>query len=390
MPLSAPKFPDNTVYGEAATQLEQHLAKGQDVAVLCEGDPFFYGSLRLFARMAERHAVEVVPGVSSPMACAAVLGAPLAAQNDILTILLLLPSDQLKARLEATDAAAIIKLGRHFERVRTLIAELTTGCARYIERNDGGRKGGPARGRRTQFVALLLDDPRPPAGTGLVAMNEPAIIVLTANGQETAKRISAALPDAEIFVRRGRAIDGTAFDDTGEILRNLFTKGRTIIGVCAAGILIRLLAPVLNSKRDEPPVLAVSEDGAVVIPLLGGHRGGNRLAAELAETLGGQSAITTASDRRFGVALDDPPSGWVLSNPADANAFLANLLDGAAVQLHGTADWVTNSDLPLSESGDLIIEVAETPTEGGRTISCITSATWQLALVASAIHRPMK
>ena len=130
-------------------------------------------------------------------------------------------------------------------------------------------------------------------------MNEPAIIVLTANGQETAKRISAALPDAEIFVRRGRAIDGTAFDDTGEILRNLFTKGRTIIGVCAAGILIRLLAPVLNSKRDEPPVLAVSEDGAVVIPLLGGHRGGNRLAAELAETLGGQSAITTASATGF-------------------------------------------------------------------------------------------
>ena len=168
-------------------------------------------------------------------------------------------------------------------------------------------------------------------------------------------------------------------------------KGRTIIGVCAAGILIRLLAPVLNSKRDEPPVLAVSEDGAVVVPLLGGHRGGNRLADELAETLGGQSAITTASDRRFGVALDDPPSGWVLSNPADANAFLARLLDGAAVQLHGTADWMNaNSDLPLSESGDLIIEVAETPTEAARTISCITSATWQLALVASAIHRPMK
>ena len=137
MPLSAPKFPDNTVYGEAATQLEQHLAKGQDVAVLCEGDPFFYGSfMYLFARMAERHAVEVVPGVSSPMACAAVLGAPLAAQNDILHDPAgSLPSDQLKARLEATDAAAIIKLGRHFERVRALIAELNlTGCARYIER----------------------------------------------------------------------------------------------------------------------------------------------------------------------------------------------------------------------------------------------------------------
>ena len=137
MPLSAPKFPDNAVYGEAATQLERHLANGQDVAVLCEGDPFFYGSfMYLFARMAERHTVEVVPGVSSPMACAAVLGAPLAAQNDILTILPApLPSIQLKAQLDATDAAAIIKLGRHFERVRALISDLNLmDRARYIER----------------------------------------------------------------------------------------------------------------------------------------------------------------------------------------------------------------------------------------------------------------
>ena len=137
MPLSAPKFPDNTVYGEAATQLERHLANGQDVAVLCEGDPFFYGSfMYLFARMAESHMVEVVPGVSSPMACAAVLGAPLAAQNDILTILPApLPSVQLKAQLDATDAAAIIKIGRHFERVRALISELNLmDRARYIER----------------------------------------------------------------------------------------------------------------------------------------------------------------------------------------------------------------------------------------------------------------
>ena len=196
-------------------------------------------------------------------------------------------------------------------------------------------------------------------------MNEPAVIVLTRNGQETAKRICAALPEAEIFVRRGRTTGGTEFDDTGETLRNLFTNGRTIIGICAAGILIRLLAPVFNSKREEPPVLAVSEDGGIVIPLLGGHRGGNCLATELSETLGGQSAITTTSDRRYGVALDDPPSGWVLSNPENANTFLARLLGGANVQVHGVADWVTKSDLPLSKSGDLIIEVADTVTEGG-------------------------
>lgn len=137
MPLSAPNFPDESVYGEAATTLGHHLASGRDVAVLCEGDPFFYGSfMYLFARLAEQHTVEVVPGVSSPMACSAVLGAPLAAQNDILTILPApLSTDLLKQRLATCDAAAIIKLGRHFPRIRELLRDMgLMAHARYIER----------------------------------------------------------------------------------------------------------------------------------------------------------------------------------------------------------------------------------------------------------------
>ena len=62
--------------------------------------------------------------------------------------------------------------------------------------------------------------------------------------------------------------------------------GVPIVGVCASGILIRALAPLLGDKRDEPPVLAVAEDGSAVVPLLGGHRGANRLARRLAEALG--------------------------------------------------------------------------------------------------------
>ena len=137
MPLSAPKFPDDTVYGEAAAAIRDHLDGGRDVVALCEGDPFFYGSfMYLFARMAEKHQVEVVPGVSSPMACAAALGAPLAAQNDVLTILPApLESAALKDRLEVTDAAVIIKLGRHLPRIRALLDDMDlTASARYIER----------------------------------------------------------------------------------------------------------------------------------------------------------------------------------------------------------------------------------------------------------------
>jgi precorrin-2/cobalt-factor-2 C20-methyltransferase len=137
IPIYAGTFPDETLYDEAVAAIGTQLADGRDVAVLCEGDPFFYGSfMYLFARLAERHRVEVVPGVSSLTASAAALGAPLAARNDVLAVLpATLPEDVLTARLEASDAAAIIKVGRHLEKVRAVVAKLDlTGHARYIER----------------------------------------------------------------------------------------------------------------------------------------------------------------------------------------------------------------------------------------------------------------
>jgi precorrin-2/cobalt-factor-2 C20-methyltransferase len=137
MPLDAARFPAEEVYAAAAQDIAVHLEAGRDVAALCEGDPFFYGSfMYLFARLADVHHVEVVPGVSSPMACAAALGMPLAARNDVLSILPApLAEDLLKARLEACDAAAIVKVGRHIAKVRRVLQELGLDSrARYIER----------------------------------------------------------------------------------------------------------------------------------------------------------------------------------------------------------------------------------------------------------------
>jgi precorrin-2/cobalt-factor-2 C20-methyltransferase len=136
MPLVEARFPAEAVYDRAAQELGAHLEAGRDVAVLCEGDPFFYGSfMYLFARMAERFSVEVVPGVSSLTACAAVLGAPLAARNDVLTVVPApLEEDALKARLAGAEAAAIIKVGRHFAKVRRVLDELgVSDRARYVE-----------------------------------------------------------------------------------------------------------------------------------------------------------------------------------------------------------------------------------------------------------------
>lgn len=126
LPMISARFPGQAVYDQAAEAIATHLQEKRDVAVLCQGDPFFYGSfMYLFGRLSERFTANIVPGVSSLGACAAAAGFPLAARNDVLGILpAILPDETLARRLEACDAAAIIKLGRNFSRMRNLLSRL--------------------------------------------------------------------------------------------------------------------------------------------------------------------------------------------------------------------------------------------------------------------------
>ena len=111
---------DQAIYDRVAP-IAVHLAAGRDVAVLCEGDPFFYGSfMYVFNRLSHEYPTEVIPGISSLMACPIGLGSPFTYYNDILTVLPApLPTEVLTSHLLASDAIAIMKLGRHFTRVRT-------------------------------------------------------------------------------------------------------------------------------------------------------------------------------------------------------------------------------------------------------------------------------
>ncbi len=106
-------------------------------------------------------------------------------------------------------------------------------------------------------------------------------------------------------------------ENFGATVRDLYECDTAIVALCAAGIVIRSLAPLLQNKRAEPPVLAVAEDGSAVVPLLGGLRGVNALARRIGAALAVAPAITTAGDLRFGTCLLDPPPGYALRNPAD-------------------------------------------------------------------------
>jgi precorrin-2 C20-methyltransferase/precorrin-3B C17-methyltransferase len=124
-------------YDASAAQLTEHLDAGRDVAVLCEGDPFFYGSyMYLHERLAPRYETEVIPGVTSFSAAAAAAGTPLAKRDDVLTVLPgTLPPDVIAARLRTTDAAVVIKLGRTFDGVRSAAEDAgVAGRAVYVER----------------------------------------------------------------------------------------------------------------------------------------------------------------------------------------------------------------------------------------------------------------
>ena len=124
-------------YDKAAETLAEHLEAGQDVVVLCEGDPFFYGTfMYLYTRLCERYPTEVVPGVSCVMAHASVLGTPLTYRNDVFMVIpAILPAEVLKERLAVADAAVIIKLGHHFAKVFAVLKELgMADRANYIER----------------------------------------------------------------------------------------------------------------------------------------------------------------------------------------------------------------------------------------------------------------
>ncbi|MEG4230407.1 precorrin-2 C(20)-methyltransferase [Microcoleus sp. N9_B2] len=138
MPLPfSPTRSSQPYYDIAAEKIAAHLSEGQDVAVLCEGEPFLYGSfMYLFNRLSARFTTEVVPGISSTMASAAALGVPLTYRNDVLSIMpATLEAEVLRARLAVVDAAVIIKLGRHFAKVRDVLIELGQfDRALYIER----------------------------------------------------------------------------------------------------------------------------------------------------------------------------------------------------------------------------------------------------------------
>jgi precorrin-2/cobalt-factor-2 C20-methyltransferase len=130
-------------YAESSASIRERLVRGQDVAVLCEGDPLFYGSyLHLHVLLMREHRCVVIPGITSFAGCAASAGLPLVSSDRIFSILPgTLSEPELERRLRAPDAIAIIKLGRNFAKVRRVLERVGRAQqATYIEHGTTTRE----------------------------------------------------------------------------------------------------------------------------------------------------------------------------------------------------------------------------------------------------------
>lgn len=123
IPMRPERYPAQEIYDRAAGTLADRLRNGHDVVMLCEGDPFFYGSfMYLFARLAADFETEIIPGVPAMTACAAASQRPLSARNETVTVLPgPLDDAELDARFAMGGAFAIMKVGRHLPRLRAAI-----------------------------------------------------------------------------------------------------------------------------------------------------------------------------------------------------------------------------------------------------------------------------
>ena len=124
-------------YDDSATMLGAKLDEGLDVAVLCAGDPFFYGSYaHLHKRLAETHHCQVIPGITAMSGCWASAARPMTCGDEMLAVLSgTMDADRLAQRLAACDAAVIMKVGRNLAKIRQALAQAgLLDRAIYVER----------------------------------------------------------------------------------------------------------------------------------------------------------------------------------------------------------------------------------------------------------------
>jgi cobalt-precorrin 5A hydrolase/precorrin-3B C17-methyltransferase len=189
-------------------------------------------------------------------------------------------------------------------------------------------------------------------------MNKSVVIILSDLALDLGRKIKDAIPQSELHAMNLNHPDvDFAYGNFSSHIADLFKNKYTIIAVCSAGIVIRSLAKLLKNKIEESPVIVVSNDGRYVIPILGAHSGGNKISHNISHRINAEAVITNMSDLRLGIALDDPPDGYILGNHKYIKSIASRILNGEEVKSLPNLPWFNNSHLKINEKAKLSIDI---------------------------------
>lgn len=205
-----------------------------------------------------------------------------------------------------------------------------------------------------------------------------AIVAVSRPGAALARRLATSLTDAALYLERRTA--GGASDDDGDtqlydlplrpVIQDLFARHRALVALLPVGATVRLLAPVLGSKRQDPAVVCVDDAGRYAVSLLSGHVGGaDALARQVAAAIGAQAIVTSASDALNVTAIDlvGRGLGWKIeATPTDLTRAAAAVVNGEPVALWLDPEtgvrWPDN--VPISASISAVSDLSDAKAAG--------------------------
>ena len=227
-----------------------------------------------------------------------------------------------------------------------------------------------------------------------------ALVAVSRPGSELALRLERGIPEAEVFLPE-------RFSPTGEdvyrwsgpardLLGRLFSEFAGLVLFGSVGMAVRLVAPLLVDKRADPAVVVVDDAGRFAVSVLSGHLGGaNALARRVADALGAQAVITTASDALGTLAVDllGRELGWRIEDPDAVTRASAAVVNGEPVgvlQEAGEPDWwpagePLPANLVVCSSRD---ELAASLIRAALVITDQTLVGWEERLPPTVVYRP--
>ena len=384
------------MYDSASLSLEETHAllsagagKGMIVARVHTGDPALYGAIQEQIHLLEKEEIpyEVVPGVTVAFAAAAALGRQLTQPGGSQTLIFArlggrtpVPESENLADLAQHQASMAIYLS--VPRIHRVVAELKQGypgdtpvvvahrvgwpdekfiagtltdIAERVERSEIKRQAvilvGQALSGELKERSKLYDpsfahgfrkseQKRVPGRQGV------AVLALTPEGSKLAAHVATELEGSSLYLPEAEASrfgEAHPFTDFRETFARCFEKHQGLVCVMATGIVVRFLAPLMQSKDADPAVVVSDEIGRHVISLISGHLGGaNPLAREVAAITGGQEVITTATDVRGKRSFDDlaRQAGLVIENLDRVKTLNMALLKEEKIGLYDPGKWL--------------------------------------------------